>query len=88
MGLLQDAMANCHRFSTLRLKTCSAARRLPLGRYRDCAWRVLEKLRIERGLPERIVIENGTEFTSKALDPTITRSRCTSPRLEDAWRND
>ena len=30
--------------------------------------RVLDKLRLERGLPARIVIDNGTEFTSKALD--------------------
>lgn len=30
--------------------------------------RVLERLRVERGLPLRIVIDNGTEFTSKALD--------------------
>jgi putative transposase len=30
--------------------------------------RVLERLRLERGLPERIVIDHGTEFTSKALD--------------------
>jgi putative transposase len=30
--------------------------------------RVLEKLRLERGLPERIVIDHGTEFTSKPLD--------------------
>ena len=30
--------------------------------------RTLEKLRQDRGLPVRIVIDNGTEFTSKALD--------------------
>lgn len=30
--------------------------------------RVLEKLRLERGLPIRIVIDNGMEFTSKASD--------------------
>ncbi len=30
--------------------------------------RVLEKLRLERGLPVRIAIDHGTEFTSKALD--------------------
>lgn len=31
-------------------------------------FRVLERLRHERGLPVRIVIDHGTEFTSKALD--------------------
>ena len=30
--------------------------------------RVLDTLHLERGLPERIVIDNGTEFTSKTLD--------------------
>ena len=30
--------------------------------------RVLNRLRGDRGLPERIVIDHGTEFTSKALD--------------------
>jgi putative transposase len=30
--------------------------------------RVLEKLRQHRGLPVRIVIDHGTEFTSKELD--------------------
>ncbi len=30
--------------------------------------RVLERLRVERQLPEQIIVDNGTEFTSKALD--------------------
>src|SRR5467141_1218626 len=30
--------------------------------------RVLERLKEQRGLPERIVMDNGPEFTSKALD--------------------
>ena len=30
--------------------------------------RVLDKLRLQSGLPVRIVIDHGTEFTSKALD--------------------
>lgn len=30
--------------------------------------RVLEKLRVQRGLPVRIVIDHGTEFTSRVLD--------------------
>ena len=30
--------------------------------------RVLDRLRLQRGLPERIVIDHGIEFTSKALD--------------------
>ena len=30
--------------------------------------RVLEHLRVERGLPEQIIVDNGAEFTSKVLD--------------------
>ena len=30
--------------------------------------RVLEQLRVERGLPQQIIVDNGAEFTSKALD--------------------
>jgi putative transposase len=29
---------------------------------------VLDQLRVERGFPEQIIVDNGTEFTSKALD--------------------
>ncbi len=39
--------------------------------------RVLEKLRIERGLPVRIVIDHGTEFTSKALDQWAYENKVT-----------
>jgi putative transposase len=39
--------------------------------------RVLEKLRYERGLPVRIVIDHGTEFTSKALDQWAYENKVT-----------
>jgi hypothetical protein len=39
--------------------------------------RVLERQRQERGLPERIVIDHGTEFTSKALDQWAYEHRVT-----------
>jgi putative transposase len=39
--------------------------------------RVLEKLRTERGLPVRIVIDHGTEFTSKALDQWAYENKVT-----------
>lgn len=32
------------------------------------AVRVLDRLRLKRGLPERIVIDHGTEFISKVMD--------------------
>jgi transposase InsO family protein len=31
----------------------------------------LERLRVERGLPEIISVDNGSEFTSRALEQTI-----------------
>jgi hypothetical protein len=36
--------------------------------------RVLEWLKLERGFPERIVIDHGTEFTSKTLDRGATNT--------------
>ena len=39
--------------------------------------RVLDKLRLERGLPIGVVIDNGTEFTYKALNQWPTRTRGT-----------
>jgi transposase InsO family protein len=39
--------------------------------------RVLEKLRQHRGLPVRIVIDNGTEFTAKALDQWAYENKVT-----------
>jgi transposase InsO family protein len=41
------------------------------------AVRVLERLRQERGLPERIVIDHGTEFTSKVLDQWAYENKVT-----------
>ena len=32
---------------------------------------VLERLREERGLPERVICDNGSEFTSRAFDPSL-----------------
>ncbi len=68
---LQDSLANGRKVRTLSIEdaytremlaievdTCLQALRVV---------RVLERLRHDRGLPERIVIDHGTEFTSKAL---------------------
>lgn len=37
--------------------------------------RLLERLGPRRGLPQRIVIDNGTEFTSKAVDQWAYKNR-------------
>ena len=39
--------------------------------------RVLDRLRGDRGLPEQIVIDHGTEFTSKALDQWAYENKVT-----------
>jgi len=72
MDFLHDALASGRRFRTLSIEDAYTREMtmievdtsLPALR----GVRVLERLRLERGLPERIVIDNGTEFTSKALD--------------------
>jgi putative transposase len=72
MDFLHDALASGRKFRTLSIEdaytremlTIEVDTSLPSLR----VVRVLERLRLQRGLPERIVIDHGTEFTSKALD--------------------
>lgn len=72
MDFMSDALANGRRFRCLNIideftRECLAievAHSLPAVRVIE----VLERLRIERGLPEVIVTDNGTEFTSRAFD--------------------
>jgi putative transposase len=72
MDFLHDALATGRKVRTLSIEdaytremlTIEVDTSLPALR----VVRVLERLRRERGLPERIVIDHGTEFTSKVLD--------------------
>ena len=81
MDFLQDALAGGRKVRTLSIEdaytrellTVEVDTSLPALR----VVRVLDKLRMERGLPERIVIDNGTEFTSKALDRWAYESNVT-----------
>jgi putative transposase len=72
MDFLHDALATGRKVRTLSIE--DAYTREILAIEVDTSLpalrvvRVLEKLRIGRGLPVRIVIDHGTEFTSKALD--------------------
>lgn len=72
MDFLQDALANGRKFRTLSIEDAFSREMLAIEVDTSLpalrVVRVLEKLRMERGLPERIVIDHGTEFTSKALD--------------------
>ena len=72
MDFVSDALADGRVFRTLNIvddfsRECVAIEvDTSLGGARVV--RVLERLKEQRGLPERIVMDNGPEFTSKALD--------------------
>jgi len=72
MDFVSDALADGRVFRTLNIiddfsRECVAIEvDTSLGGERVV--RVLERLKEQRGLPERIVMDNGPEFTSKALD--------------------
>jgi putative transposase len=91
MAFLHDALAGGRKFRTLLIKDAYTRRMLTVE---VDTWlpalrvvRVLKRLRLERGLPERIVIDHGIEFTSKVLDGrTKTTSPCTSSRRAAPWR--
>lgn len=72
MDFMSDALASGRRFRCLNIideftREClaiEASHSLPAVRVIE----VLERLRNERGLPDVIVTDNGTEFTSRAFD--------------------
>ena len=70
-NFLQDALAGGRKYRTLSIED-AYTREMPIIVVDPSlpalrVVRVLEKLRLERGLPERIVIDPGAEFPSKAL---------------------
>jgi putative transposase len=80
MNFLHDALASGRKFPPSN-RGCVYARdadhrggHLPAG---VRVVRVLDRLRLERGLPERIVIDYGTAFTSKALDQWAHENKVT-----------
>jgi putative transposase len=81
MDFLHDALAGGRRFRTLSIED-AYTREMPVVEVDTSlpalrVVRVLERLRLERGLPERIVIDHGTEFTSKALDQWAYENKVT-----------
>jgi putative transposase len=81
MDFLHDALAGGRKFRTLPIED-AYTREMPVIEVDTslpalCVVRVLEKLRLERGLPERIVIDHGTEFTSKVLDQWAYQNKVT-----------
>jgi putative transposase len=72
MDFLHDALASGRKLRTLSIEDAYTREMLAIEVDTSLpalrVIRVLERQRQERGLPERIVIDHGTEFTSKALD--------------------
>ena len=79
MDFLQDSLASGRKLRTLSIEDAYTREMLAIEVDTSLpalrVVRVLEKLRLERGLPVRIVIDNGTEFTSKALDQWAYRNK-------------
>lgn len=81
MDFLHDALATGRKLRTLSIED-AYTREMPVIEVDTSlpalrVVRVLERLRLARGLPERIVIDNGTEFTSKALDQWAYQNKVT-----------
>lgn len=72
MDFLQDALATGRKVRTLAVEDAYTREMLAIEVDTSLpalrVVRVLDKIRLQRGLPVRIVIDHGTEFTSKALD--------------------
>lgn len=72
MDFLQDALASGRKVRTMSIEDAYTREMLAIEVDTSLpalrVVRVLEKLRLERGLPGRIVIDHGTEFTSRTLD--------------------
>ncbi len=81
MDFLHDALASGRKLRTLSIEDAYTREMLAIEVDTSLpalrVVRVLERLRLERGLPERIVIDHGTEFTSKALDQWAYENKVT-----------
>lgn len=81
MDFLQDALASGRKVRTLAIEDAYTREMLAIEVDTSLpslrVVRVLEKLRQHRPLPVRIVIDNGTEFTAKALDQWAYENKVT-----------
>jgi len=79
MDFMSDALADGRRFRVLTVidtctRECVALEVATTFRGNDVA-QLLTRVGIERGLPTVITVDNGTEFTSRALDQWAYRNR-------------
>jgi putative transposase len=79
MDFMSDTLADGRRLRVLTMldtctRECLALEAAGTFRGRDVA-AVLTRLAVERGLPDRITCDNGTEFTSKVLDHWAYQNR-------------
>ncbi|MGC2617361.1 MAG: IS3 family transposase, partial [Terracidiphilus sp.] len=81
MDFLQDALASGRKLRTLSIEDAYTREMLAIEVDTSLpalrVVRVLDRLRQHRGMPVRIVIDNGTEFTSKALDQWAYENKVT-----------
>jgi putative transposase len=81
MDFLHDALASGRKLRTLSIEDAYTRELLAIEVDTSLpalrVIRVLDRLRGDRGLPERIVIDHGTEFTSKALDQWAYENKVT-----------
>ena len=96
MDFVADQLADGRRFRALTVidlftRECLAIDVGQCARRARCRGRTLERLRFERGLPQRIYCDNGTEFVSAAMDlwayTNGVISRLQSPRQADRQRH-
>ena len=92
MDFLHDALAAGRKLRTLSIEDAYTREMLAIEVDTSLpalrVVRVLERLRHERGLPVRIVIDHGTEFTSKTLDQWAYENKVTlhSSHPDGRWR--
>ena len=88
MDFVADQLADGRRFRTLTVLGLFTRECLDLAVGRSltdqAVARALARLRFDRGLPQRIYCDNGTEFVSAAMDLHEWRH----PRLQSPWQAD
>jgi putative transposase len=94
MDFLHDALATGRKVRTLSIEDAYTREMLAIEVDTSLpamrVVRALERLRLERGLPTRIVIDHGTEFTSKVLDQWAYQNKVTLHFITPAgrWKTD